>query len=217
MATLAAVRSFAALLLAAALSASACSAGSDSDEAAGRAQPQPPPPQETTVEVSARQYLKAELPELALQPSDAPQGMRYTKVESGRKTLFDVGIVLDDQVEQIRGMGVRGIHDAIFDSTTTDVRLASRIWLFAAPDGAERWFEKSRSEQELYGFQEVDAPPLGQDSWGAQGNVGAAVVTYAFRSGNVVVVTTYSTQSQELETTEALAAARRAEARLHAT
>lgn len=216
MATLAAVRPLAALLLAAALAASACSAGSDSDDAAG-GQPQAPPPQETTGTVETRHFSKAELPKLALQPSDAPKGMRYTKVDSGPKTLFDVGIVLDDQLEQIRGMGIRGIYDATFDSTTTDVRLASRIWLFAAPDGAERWFEKSRSEQELYGFQEIESPPLGQDSWAAEGNVGAAVVTYAFRSGNAVVVTTYSTQSQELTVGDALAAAQRAEARLRAT
>ncbi|MEX0673882.1 MAG: hypothetical protein WD067_03850, partial [Gaiellaceae bacterium] len=150
------------------------------------------------------------------QPSDAPAGMRYTKADSGPKTLLDVGIVLDDQVAQIQGMGIRGIYDATFDSKTTDVRLASRIWLFAEADGAERWFEKSRTESELYGFEQITVPRLGQDSWAARGNVGAAVVSYAFRTGNVVVVTTYSTQSQELSESDAIAAAQKAEARLRA-
>ena len=206
------MRPLAALVLFAALAASACSSGSDTDAD----QQAPTPAQETTPVVETRQFTKAELPELALQPSDAPAGMRYTKVDSGRKSLFDVGIILDDQIAQIRGMGIRGIYDSTFDSKTTDVRLASRIWLFAEPDGAERWFEKSRSDQQLYGFEEITAPRLGQASWAARGNVGAIVLSYAFRTGNVVVVTSYSTQSQELSESAALAAAQKAEARLRA-
>jgi hypothetical protein len=203
------VRPLAALVLIAALAASACSSGSDS------AEEQPGPPQDTTPAAAEKaDFTKAQLPELALQPSDAPPGMRYTKPDSGRKTLFDVGIILEDQVAQIRGMGIQGIYDATFDSTSTDVRLASRIWLFKEPEGAVRWFEKSRSETELYGFEQITAPRLGADSWAARGNVGAAVISYAFRTSNVVVVTTYSTQSQELSESEAIAAAQKAEARL---
>jgi hypothetical protein len=205
------VRSLVVLVLFAALAASACSAGSDT-----AADERPTTTQETTPAAETRLFTKAELAKLALQPSDAPTGMRYTKVDSGPKTLLDVGIVLDDQVAQIRGLGIRGIYDATFDSKTTDVRLASRIWLFAEADGAERWFEKSRSESELYGFEQITAPPLGEDSWAARGNVGAAVISYAFRTGNAVVVTSYSTQSQELSESAALAAAQRAEARLRA-
>jgi hypothetical protein len=204
------VRPLAALFLFAALAASACSSGSDT-----AADEQPTTTQKTTPAAETRVFKKAELAKLALQPSDAPAGMRYTKVDSGPKTLLDVGIVLDDQVAQIRSMGIRGIYDAIFDSKTTDVRLSSRIWLFAEVDGAERWFEKSRSESELY-FEQITAPPLGQDSWAAQGTVGSAVISHAFRTGNVVVVTSYSTQSQELSESAALAAAQRAEARLRA-
>ena len=70
--------------------------------------------------------------------------------------------------------------------------------------------------QQLYGFEELASPPLGQDSWAAHGNVGAVVVTYAFRTANLVVVTSYSTQSQELSPDDALAAAQAAEARLEA-
>jgi hypothetical protein len=205
------VRPLAALVLLAALAASACSSGSDT-----AADEQSTTVQATTPAAETRHFTKAELPKLALQPSDAPAGMRHTKVESGPQTLLDVGIVLDDQVAQIRGMGIRGIYDAIFDSKTTDVRLASRIWLFAEVDGAERWFEKSRSETELYGFEQITAPRLGQDSWAARGNVGALVVSFAFRTSNVVVVTTYSTQSQELSDSDAIAAAQKAEARLRA-
>jgi hypothetical protein len=204
------VRFLAALVLFAALAASACSSGSDT------AADERPAAQETTPAAETHLFKKAELAKLALQPSDAPAGMRYTKVDSGPKTLLDVGIVLDDQVAQIRSLGIRGIYDATFDSKTTDVRLASRVWLFAEADGAERWFEKSRSESELYGFELITAPPLGEDSWAARGNVGAAVVSYAFRTGNVVVVTSYSTQSQELSESAALAAAQKAEARLRA-
>ena len=204
------MRPLAVLFLIAALAASACSSGSDS-----AADDQPGPPQETTPAQAAR-FTKAQLPKLALQPSDAPPGMRYTRPDSGRKTLFDVGIILDDQVSQIRGLGIQGIYDSTFDSTKTDVRLASRIWLFAKPQGAVRWFEKSRSESELYGFEQITAPRLGEDSWAARGNVGAAVLSYAFRTSNVVVVTTYSTQSQELSESAALAAAQKAEARLRA-
>jgi len=204
------VRPLAVLVLVAALAASACSSGSDTaaDESTTA--------QETTPPAETRLFEKAELPKLALQPSDAPAGMRYIKADSGPMTLLDVGIVLDDQVAQIRGLGIRGIYDATFDSKTTDVRLASRIWLFAEADGAERWFEKSRSESELYGFEQITAPRLGQDSWAARGNVGAAVVSYAFRTANVVVVTTYSTQSQELSESDAIAAAQKAAARLRA-
>jgi hypothetical protein len=202
------VRPVAALVLFAALAATACSSGSDT-AADGQ-------PTTTAPPADTRHFRKAELPKLALQPSDAPAGMRHTKAESGPMTLLDVGIVLDDQVAQIRGMGIRGIYDAIFDSKTTDVRLASRIWLFAEDDGAERWFEKSRSDQQLYGFEELTAPRLGQDSWAARGNVGALVLSYAFRMGNAVVVTTYSTQSQELSESDAIAAAQKAEARLRA-
>jgi hypothetical protein len=205
------VRPLAALVLLAALAASACSSGSDT-----AADEQSTTVRATTPAAETRHFTKAELPKLALQPSDAPAGMRHTKVESGPQTLLDVGIVLDDQVAQIRGMGIRGIYDAIFDSKTTDVRLASRIWLFAEVDGAERWFEKSRSETELYGFEQITAPRLGQDSWAARGNVGALVVSFAFRTSNVVVVTTYSTQSQELSDSDAIAAAQKAEARLRA-
>jgi hypothetical protein len=203
------VRPLAALVLFAALAATACSSGSDT-----AAEERPATTQETAPAAETRHFRKAELPELALQPSDAPAGMRYTKAESGPMTLLDVGIVLDDQVAQIRGMGIRGIYDATFDSKATDVRLASRIWLFAEADGALRWFEKSRSDQQLYGFEEITAPSLGQDSWAARGNVGALVLSYAFRTGNVVVVTTYSTQSQELSESDAIAAAQKAEARL---
>jgi hypothetical protein len=203
------VRPLAALVLFAALAATACSSGSDT-----AAEEQPATTPETAPPAETRHFRKAELPELALQPSDAPAGMRYTKAESGPMTLLDVGIVLDDQVAQIRGMGIRGIYDATFDSKATDVRLASRIWLFAEADGALRWFEKSRSDQQLYGFEEITAPSLGQDSWAARGNVGALVLSYAFRTGNVVVVTTYSTQSQELSESDAIAAAQKAEARL---
>lgn len=210
MATLAAVRLLATLTVVAALAASACSSGSDT-----AAEEQPTTTQETTPDETL-QFTKAELPKLALQPSDAPAGMRYTKADSGPKTLFDVGIILDDQVAQIKSMGIRGIYDATFDSKTSDVRLASRTWLFAERDGAERWFEKSRSETELYGFEQITAPTLGEDSWAARGNVGAMVVSYAFRTGNVVVVTTYSTQSQELSESDAIAAAQKAEARLRA-
>ena len=205
------------LVIVASLTAAACSG---SDDAAGDRQ-QPGPPQDTTpaptTTSEAPRFAKADLPKLALQPSDAPRGMRYTKPDSGKKTLFDVGIILDDQKAQIQGLGIQGIYDATFDSTTTDVRLASRIWLFAKPEGAVRWFEKSRSESELYGFEPITAPPLGEDSWAARGNVGAAVISYAFRSSNVVVVTTYSTQSQELSESDALAAAQKAEARLRRT
>ena len=199
------------LFLIVALAASACSSGSDT-----AADEQPGPPQETTPAPETARFTKAQLPKLALQPSDAPPGMRYTRPDSGRRTLFDVGIILDDQVSQIRGLGIRGIYDATFDSTKTDVRLASRIWLFAKPEGAVRWFEKSRSETELYGFEAITAPRLGEDSWAARGNVGAAVLSYAFRTSNVVVVTTYSTQSQQLSESAALAAAQKAEARLRA-
>ena len=214
--TAAAVRVLAALvLIAASLAAAACSSGSGD---AADQQQQPGPSQDTTptptTSSEAPRFAKADLPKLALQPADAPRGMRYTRPDSGRKTLFEVGIILDDQKAQIQGLGIQGIYDATFDSTTTDVRLASRLWLFAKPEGAVRWFEKSRSETELYGFEQITAPSLGEDSWAARGNVGAAVISYAFRTSNVVVVTTYSTQSQELSASDALAAAQKAEARL---
>ncbi|MEX2212083.1 MAG: hypothetical protein WD689_10025 [Gaiellaceae bacterium] len=198
------------LIVLLALAAAGCSSGSESpaEEGAG-------PAQDTTPTVSSRIYTKDELPKVALQPADAPSGMRYTKVDSGPRTPFDVGLILDEQVAEVRGFGLRGIFDVTFDSTTSDIRLTSRLWLFSEPSGAEGWLEKSRLEAELYQFQPITAPQLGDGrSWAARGNVGAEVISHAFRIGNLVVVTAYSTQSQQLSESLALAAAQKAAARV---
>jgi hypothetical protein len=177
------------------------------------------PPAGTTTETPAaeqgRIYTRSQLPKLALQPSDAPKGMRYTKAESGRKTLFDVGVALNTQIKELRGMGFRAVYDAIFDSTRSDLRLATRTWLFGRPSGAERWLERTRGNSFAVALEPVQAPPLADGSWAARGNVGGSdIISHAFRAGNVVVLVTFSTQRVRLSEAEALAAARRAVTRV---
>src|SRR5687767_9903757 len=123
----------------AALVAGGCAGGDDDSESAGEESPpaatttadDAPAPNlslpATTTAPSAEQgptYTRAQLPRLALQPSDAPSGMRYTRAESGRKTLFEVGIALDTQTRELRSLGFRAVYDAIFDRPNADLRLA---------------------------------------------------------------------------------------------
>lgn len=176
------------------------------------------PPLGTTTAPSTESgptYTRAELPRLALQPSDAPSGMRFTKAESGRKTLFEVGIALDTQTRELRSLGFRAVYDAIFDSTKSDLRLASRTWLFRGTQGAERWLERTRGNSLAVALQPLQAPRLADGSWAATGNVGGSeIISHAFRARNVVVLVTFSTQSERLSEADALAAARQAVARV---
>jgi hypothetical protein len=159
------------------------------------------------------------LPKLALQPSDAPKGMRYTKEASGRQTLADVGFIVPSQINQVKNLNLKGIYDATYDSKKpkSDLRLASRLWLFADEDGARRWLDKTQRDAESFAFEALETPRLGDDAWGGYGNLAAQVVTYAFRKGNLVVVTSYSSQSETLSQKDALAAAEKASRRLSET
>jgi hypothetical protein len=199
-----------------ALAASACSSGSDSS-----AQEQPGPAQDTTPAPTgpARHFEKSELPQLVLQPSDAPPGMSYTKKESGAKSLDALGFVLEDELAEIRTLRLRGVRDAIFDAQDHRSRLSSRIWLFAQPKGAVAWLEKSRNDAVRFAFEPVESPSLAEASWGARGVLsGLNVLTYAFRSGNVVVVVSmYAPKANSDTDSSALAAARRAADRLRAS
>jgi hypothetical protein len=203
------VRAFALILAAVALAASACSSGSDSS-----AEEQPGPAQDTTPAESAAHFTRAQLPQIALRPSDAPAGMHYVKESSGRQSLEDAGFVLPSQTKQLQKFKLRGIYDATYDAENTDLRLASRVWLFADADGAKRWLEKTQRDAEQFAFEPLEAPRLGQESWGGYGNLAAQIVTYAFREGNVVVVTSYSTQTEEISQQAALDAAAKAAERL---
>ena len=141
--------------------------------------------------------------------------MHYVKEASGRQSLADVGFVLPSQISQLRKYKIKGIYDSTFDAEKTDLRLASRLWLFADDDGAKRWLEKTQNDAQQYAFQPLQAPRLGQESWGGYGNLAAQVVTYAFREGNVVVVTSYTTQTEEISQRAALDAAAKAAKRLN--
>lgn len=203
------MRAFALILAAVALAASACSSGSNSS-----AEEQPGPAQDTTPSAPTAQFTKEQLPKLALQPSDAPAGMHYVREASGRMSLADVGFLLPSQTKPLRKYKIKGIFDSTFDAKKTDLRLASRVWLFADADGAQRWLEKTQQDAQQYAFQPLQAPRLGDASWGGYGNLAAQVVTYAFREGNVVVVTSYSTQTEAISQRAALNAAAKAEKRL---
>lgn len=169
---------------------------------------EPAPPEEP-----ARLFTEDDLAELALQPADAPQGMRYTRPESGPRTLEDAGILLDFQLEQAEEVGLSSIYDATFDSTTSDLRLSSRLWLFEAAAGAGRWLEKSREDSVLY-LDEVASPPLADASWAAHGVIGGTeVISHGFRSGNVVVVVTFSSNTESPSASQALALAQQAASR----
>ena len=205
------MRTLALILAALTLAATACSgSGSDSSDA----QAQPGPPQDTTPSVveSSANFTKAQLPQLALQPSDAPEGMRYSKEVSGRQSLADVGFILDKQIAQVRKLDLRGIYDATFDSKkrTSDLRLAARLWLFADADGAQQWLDKTERDSQQFAFEPFAAPHLGDDSWAASGNLAAEVVTYAFRKSNLVVVVSYTTQTEDVSESDLLAAAQKA-------
>jgi hypothetical protein len=141
--------------------------------------------------------------------------MRYSRAESGRKTLDEIGVLLDTQTNELRALGYRAVYDSIFDATKSDLRLASRVWLFEETRGAERWLARTESNSLAVALQPISAPRLADDSWAAGGNLnGNDLITYAFRSGNVVVVQTLSTQSQRLAHADALAAAQKAATRV---
>jgi hypothetical protein len=211
------VRRFVLLLAVAVLAAAGCDTGSDSES-----EPTAEPPTTTRSPTQTtpaaeptepeRRYTRRELPRIALQPSDAPRGMRYTKAESGPKTLEEIGILLNTQTRELRSLGYRAVYDSIFDSR--NARLASRIWLFKEPQGAERWLASTESQSLAVQLQPLSAPPLADGSWAAGGNLnGNDVITHAFRTGNVVVVMTLSTQTARLSPSDALAAARKAASR----
>jgi hypothetical protein len=171
-----------------------------------------PPPAATAAEPEL--FTRADLPKLALRPSDAPSGMRYTRAESGHKVLADVGIALDTQVNELRALQFRAVYDAIFDTPTADLRLAARLWLFRQPGGASRWLERTRANSVAVALEPIQAPSLADGSWAARGSVGGSdVITHAFRSGNLVVVMTFSTQRRPLSEADALATAQRAVSR----
>jgi hypothetical protein len=223
------VRRLAVLLTTVALVAAGCDTGSDSDDSASEqptttTQPAvtPPattPPAQTAVPTQPeRTYSTRQLSRLALQPTDAPRGMRYTKRESGRKTLDEIGVLLDTQTNELRRLGYRAVYDSIFDSIESDLRLASRLWLFEDVKGAERWLARTESNSLAVALQPISAPRLADDSWAAGGNLnGNDLITHAFRAGNVVVIQTLSTQSQALAPATALAAAQKAVTRVNKT
>jgi hypothetical protein len=208
------VRLLAPILAVLALVAAGCNGSDSSSSAAG----QPGPAQETTPQVQpaggGKHFTKAQLPKLALQPGDAPPGMRYTRAASGRMSLDDVGFILPKQIADVRALNLKGIYDSTFDAKSGDLRLASRLWLFGDADGAEHWLDKTESDSQQYGFEPLTSPDLGDDSWAARGNLAAEVVTYAFRMGNLVVVTSYTTQGAQLSESAALAAAQKAAQRV---
>ena len=205
------MRTFALIAAVMALTASACSSGSDSS-----AEEQPGPAQDTTPSAPAAHFTRDQLPKIALQPSDAPDGMRYTKELSGRQSLADVGFIVPSQINEVRNLKLKGIYDATFDTKkrTSDLRLASRLWLFEDEEGAQKWLDKTERDSQQFAFEALAPPRLGDDSWGGYGNLAAQVLTYAFRKGNVVVVTSYTTEIEELSQQAALAAAQKAAQRL---
>jgi hypothetical protein len=213
------------VLLAAVLFVAAGCADDDSDSAPEVPEPTtqteatPPTtsPPAATVTEPERLFTRADLPNLALRPSDAPNGMRYTRQESGHKALADVGIALDTQVNELRALQFRAVYDSVFDTPAADLRLASRMWLFRRAGGANQWLERTRANSFAVALEPIQAPSLADGSWAARGNVGGSdVITHAFRSGNLVVVMTFSTQRRPLSEADALAAARRAVSRAQA-
>jgi hypothetical protein len=141
--------------------------------------------------------------------------MRYSRSESGRKTLDEIGVLLDVQTKELRALGYRAVYDAFFDATKSDLRLASRVWLFEDARGAERWLARTESNSLAVALQPIAAPTLADGSWAAGGNLnGNDLITHAFRAGNVVVVQTLSTHTQKLAPDTALAAAQKAVTRL---
>jgi hypothetical protein len=211
------VRGLVLLVSVVALAAAGCDTGSDSDSADEQQTTTTPPVSSVSPPgpaASSRVYTKADLRRVGLQPSDAPRGMRYAKAESGPKQLDEIGILLDTQTKELRSLGFRAVYDVIFDGTKSDLRLASRIWLFSGARGAQRWLDRTEGNSLAVQLQPISAPTLADGSWAAGGNLnGNDLITHAFRVGNVVVVQTLSTQTATLSQSDALAAAQRAAAR----
>jgi hypothetical protein len=186
----------------------------DSDSGGDQAEATTPtttaPPAATAAEPE-QLFTRADLPRVALRPSDAPSGMRYTRQESGHKQLAEVGIALNTQVRELRSLQFRAVYDSIFDTPNSEIRLASRMWLFRRVQGASQWLERTRANSYAVQLQPIQAPALADGSWAARGNLGGSdVITHAFRSGNLVVVVTFSTQRRPLSEADALAATQRA-------
>jgi hypothetical protein len=218
------VRRILVLLVTVVFLAAAC-ADDDSDSGGDRAQTTTPtevtptftPPPAATTTQPERLFTRSDLPGLALRPSDAPKGMRYTKQESGHKALGEVGIALDTQINELRALQFRAVYDATFDTPAADLRLAARLWLFRQTGGASQWLERTRANAFAVALQPIQAPSLADGSWAARGNVGGSdVITHAFRSSNLVVIMTFSTQRRTLSEADALAAAQRAVSRARA-
>lgn len=157
-----------------------------------------------------------DLPRLALQPSDRPLGLRYARDQSGRKSLGAIGFVLPREIAQVRRLGLLAVYDAIFVSAG-DRRLGTRLWLFRSPSGAGRWLAETREKSLSLRLAPIPAPPLGDESWAVRGPVAVAagaIVSHAFRVGNLVeVVSLFGTRTPPTAR-EALIAARAALARL---
>jgi hypothetical protein len=212
------VRRLVVVLAALALGVAGC-ADDDSDSSSDQAQETTPTavtptttaPPAATVAEPEQLFTRSDLPRLALRPSDAPSGMRYTRQESGHKALADVGIALQTQVRELRSLQFRAVYDATFDTPAADMRLAARMWLFRQAGGANEWLERTRANAFAVALEPIQAPSLADGSWAVRGNVGGSdVITHAFRRGNLVVVVTFSTQGRTLSEADALAAARRA-------
>lgn len=211
---------------AAALLAAGC--GGDSSSGASPAPyppsstttPEPPPPAPKPVK-PWRNFKKAELPKIALQPKDAPVDLVYLRDESGPKKLADE-LILPRQQRQVRSYGFLGMHDAIFGakSSTSDRRVVQRIWLFKDSSGAKGWMKRTKQDAANREFSPVDAPVLGEESWAARGLIqvgGGQAITHSFRLGNAVfTVLTYGSTATPTEE-GALAAAEAALVRAKAS
>ncbi len=163
-----------------------------------------------------RIFAPEELSRLALQPSDRPLGLRYARDQSGRKSLQAIGFVLPREIAQVRRLGLVAVYDAIFLSSS-DRRLGTRLWLFRSPSGAGRWMAQTREKSLSLRLAPIPAPPLGDESWAVRGPVAVAagaIISHAFRVGNLVeVVSLFGTRTPPTPR-EALIAARAALARL---
>ncbi len=206
------------LLAIVALLAAGCDSGSDEsdDETSGT----------TTAAVtttdgstSGKTFTKADLPKLALPAASAPQGLKLSKVDSGAKSLEDIGIILDTQLREMRALGFVALHDAIFDSTrqeTSDLRVAERVWLFENAQGASNWLERTRENSFAAGLGAIRSETLAEGSWAGGGQLGtSSVITHAFRVGNVVVVVSSLSDRGNVSQQDALAAAKAAEKRIN--
>jgi len=140
-------------------------------------------------------FTKAELKNLVLAPSEAPSGLTYSAKASGPAVLEKRGP--EGLIHELKKRGLVADYGAQFSSKSAkgDFSFTDTIaLLFKDSDAASGGLGFLKQLQFLF-FKpatEIDAPDLGDESWGIRGKFRGKELTYAYgwRVGNLVQMIT---------------------------